>query len=266
MKPARHDFRFPNALGALPPEVRATVRAARRAVRTAAPEAQEVSYRSGPPASRSAMWKLARYRLADADVVGIGAFAAHATLYFYRGRDLDDGSGLLQGGGKDMRFVRLSSPADASSARLKRLLREAFRLAPLQRARTGREAARATTRGIMKGNAATIDDYLALVTGKRRAALDALRRTIRSIVPDAEECISYGIPAFRVHGRVVGGFAATADGGSYYSFSGRTLDSLAPDLTGYSRTKSALHFGPGRTLPAALVRKLLRARMAESRR
>jgi uncharacterized protein YdhG (YjbR/CyaY superfamily) len=103
------------------------------------------------------------------------------------------------------------------------------------------------------------------VTGKRRAALDALRAAVRSIVPEAEECISYGIPAFRLGGEVVGGFAATADGGSYYPFSGRTLDALAPDLAGYSRTKSALHFGPKRPLPAALVRKLVRARMAEIR-
>jgi uncharacterized protein YdhG (YjbR/CyaY superfamily) len=112
-------------------------------------------------------------------------------------------------------------------------------------------------------NTATIEGYLAAVTGKQRAALEALRRAIRSVVPDAVECISYGMPAFRVHGKVVAGFAARADGCSYYPFSGKTLDTLAPDLESYSRTKSALHFGPERALPVALVRKLLRARMAE---
>ena len=58
----------------------------------------------------------------------------------------------------------------------------------------------------------TIDEYLAGVTGERRAALDKLRKTIRTIVPKAEECISYQIPAFRLDGRVVAGFAATKKG------------------------------------------------------
>ncbi|HEX9102727.1 MAG TPA: DUF1801 domain-containing protein, partial [Polyangia bacterium] len=99
--------------------------------------------------------------------------------------------------------------------------------------------------------------------GEKRAALDALRRTIRSIVPQAEECISYGMPAFRLDGRVVAGFAATAGGCSYYPFSGTTLRTLAKELERYDRTKSALHFGPRQPLPATLVRKLLRARIAE---
>jgi uncharacterized protein YdhG (YjbR/CyaY superfamily) len=64
---------------------------------------------------------------------------------------------------------------------------------------------------------ATIDEYLASMKGERRAVLDRLRKTIRSIVPNAEECISYGIPAFRVDGEVVAGFAATKKGCSYVS-------------------------------------------------
>jgi uncharacterized protein YdhG (YjbR/CyaY superfamily) len=110
-----------------------------------------------------------------------------------------------------------------------------------------------------------IDDYLAAVSGERRAALDRLRTTIRSIVPRAEECISYGMPAFRVDGAIVAGFRATAKGCSYYPFSGTTLRTLADDLRGYDKTKSALHFGPDEPLPAALVRKLIRARIAEIR-
>jgi uncharacterized protein YdhG (YjbR/CyaY superfamily) len=110
-----------------------------------------------------------------------------------------------------------------------------------------------------------IDDYLAAVGGDQRAALDRLRTTIRSIVPRAEECISYGMPAFRVDGAIVAGFRATAKGCSYYPFSGTTLRTLADDLRGYDKTKSALHFGPDEPLPAALVRKLIRARIAETR-
>jgi uncharacterized protein YdhG (YjbR/CyaY superfamily) len=115
------------------------------------------------------------------------------------------------------------------------------------------------------GKARTIDGYLDAVTGDRRAALEALRATIRSLLPDAEECISYGMPAFRLEGEVVGGFAATSAGCSYYPFSGSTLDALRVDVARYSRTKSALHFGAERRLPVSLVRKLLRARLAEIR-
>jgi uncharacterized protein YdhG (YjbR/CyaY superfamily) len=111
----------------------------------------------------------------------------------------------------------------------------------------------------------TIDEYLATVKGERRAALDKLRKTIRSIVPKAEECISYSIPAFRLDGRVVAGFVATKKGCSYFPFSGSTLATLARELEDYDQTKSALHFDPKKPLPAALVRKLLKARIAEKR-
>ncbi|HTB72738.1 MAG TPA: DUF1801 domain-containing protein [Polyangiaceae bacterium] len=110
-----------------------------------------------------------------------------------------------------------------------------------------------------------IDVYLAKVTGDKRTALDKLRKTIRSIVPKAEECISYRMPAFRVDGTVVAGFQATAKGCSYYPFSGTTLRTLAGDLRGYDKTKSALHFSPDQPLPATLVRKLIKARIAENR-
>jgi uncharacterized protein YdhG (YjbR/CyaY superfamily) len=108
-----------------------------------------------------------------------------------------------------------------------------------------------------------IDEYLAGVKGEKRAALEKLRRTIRAIVPEAEECISYRIPAFRLGGRIVAGFAATAKGCSYFPFSGSTLATLAGELEDYDKTKSALHFDPAEPLPAALVRKLVEARIAE---
>src|SRR4051794_11785611 len=90
----------------------------------------------------------------------------------------------------------------------------------------------------------TIDELLAGATGERRAALDDLRRTIRSVVPEAEECISYGIAAFRLDGQVIAGFAPTKKGCSYFPFSGSTLGTLAKELSAYSQTKSALHFDP----------------------
>jgi uncharacterized protein YdhG (YjbR/CyaY superfamily) len=108
-----------------------------------------------------------------------------------------------------------------------------------------------------------IDQYLATISGDRRAALDKLRKTIRSIVPRAEECISYRIPAFRLDGAVVAGFCATVKGCSYFPFSGSTFRTLAADLRGYEKTKGALHFRADEGLPAALVRKLIKARIAE---
>ena len=116
-------------LSKIPAAVRPTVKAARQLVKSVAPKASEISYRSEPPRSSRAMWKIARYAIDRANVVGIGTFPNHATLWFYRGRELDDPSGLLEGGGKDSRFVRLRSPADAERPVVKRMVREAFRLA-----------------------------------------------------------------------------------------------------------------------------------------
>ena len=111
----------------------------------------------------------------------------------------------------------------------------------------------------------TIDDYLKTVPGDRRRALEDLRAKIRSIVPDAEECISYRIPAFRLGGVVVAGFCATAKGCSYFPFSGSTLKFLARELSRYDQTKGSLHFSSDEPLPTALVRKLIKARIAETK-
>lgn len=109
----------------------------------------------------------------------------------------------------------------------------------------------------------SIDDYLASVPDDRRVALTALRAQIRAIVPDAVECISYSMPAFRLEGGVVAGFLATRKGCSYYPFSGRTLKTLGERVADYEGTSGALHFDPARGLPKTLVRLLLKTRMAE---
>jgi uncharacterized protein YdhG (YjbR/CyaY superfamily) len=110
-----------------------------------------------------------------------------------------------------------------------------------------------------------IDEYLGTVNPERRAALEKLRRTILTILPNAEECISYSMPAFRFEGHVVAGFLATKAGCSYFPFSGTTLATLAEELARYETTKSALHFDAKRPLPAKLVKKLLKTRVAEIR-
>lgn len=113
----------------IPPAVRPTVEAAIQTVKEVAPKADEVTYRTRPPSSNRAMWKLVRYAVGGEYVVGIGTFPSHSTVFFYRGREIDDGAGLLQGGGKDMRFITLRSPADAKRPAVKRLARKAFKLA-----------------------------------------------------------------------------------------------------------------------------------------
>ncbi|MFI5298371.1 MAG: iron chaperone [Polyangiales bacterium] len=110
-----------------------------------------------------------------------------------------------------------------------------------------------------------IDDYLDTIPSDRRGALEHLRATVRSIVPKAVECISYGMPAFRLDGAIVAGFRAMKAGCSYYPFSGTTLQTLADELRAYDKTKSALHFHSDKPLPTSLVRKLLKARIAETR-
>ncbi len=112
----------------LPTAVRPIVMATRRMVKAVAPDAVEAPYQSGPPRTASYMWKLVRYRVDGGYVLGIGTFPKYSTLIFYRGRELDDGTGLLDGSGKDARFLRLRSAADAERPAVKRLVREAFKL------------------------------------------------------------------------------------------------------------------------------------------
>ena len=111
-----------------------------------------------------------------------------------------------------------------------------------------------------------IDRYLASASATNRLMLLQLRKTIHACVPEVEECISYRLPAFRLGGKIIAGFSATAKGCSYYPFSGMTLKTLAAEIDGHSQTKSALHFDAERPLPASLVRKLLKARIDEEGR
>jgi len=115
-------------------------------------------------------------------------------------------------------------------------------------------------------SAADVDEYLRAIEEPKRSTLEALRRTILEIVPDAEQVISYKVPAFRVDGRIVAGFAAFKDHLSYLPFSGSVLPELASELEGYTMTKSALHFPVDRPLPKTLVKKLIVARRSQAAR
>jgi uncharacterized protein YdhG (YjbR/CyaY superfamily) len=112
---------------------------------------------------------------------------------------------------------------------------------------------------------ADVDAYLSGLEEPKRGTLQTLRRMILEIVPEAEQVISYRVPAFRVSGRTVAGFAAFRDHLSYLPFSGAVLSQLTDELDGYTRTKSALHFAVDQPLPEPLVRKLIAVRLAEDR-
>ena len=111
-----------------------------------------------------------------------------------------------------------------------------------------------------------VDEYLRGVEEPKRSTLEALRSTILEVIPEAEQVISYRVPAFRVDGKLVAGFAAFRNHLSYLPFSGSVLPQLANELQGYTMTKSALHFPVDRPLPKPLVKKLLAARRSEIRR
>jgi len=115
----------------------------------------------------------------------------------------------------------------------------------------------------MKGKPKTIDDYLAAVSPDKRAALEQLRKSIKAVAPKAEECISYQIPAFRHNGMLVG-FGATANHCSFFLMSSSTVEAHKEELKDYDTSKGTIRFQPDKPLPAALVRKLVKARIAEN--
>ena len=115
----------------------------------------------------------------------------------------------------------------------------------------------------MANTAATIDEYLASVSDDKRPALEKLRNTIRSIAPKAEECISYGIPAFRLNGMLVG-FGATSKHCALYLMSGTIVEAFRDDLRDYDTSKGTIRFQAEQPLPVALVKELVRARIAEN--
>ena len=104
----------------------------------------------------------------------------------------------------------------------------------------------------------TIDGYLAALTREKRAALQKLRRSIRAAAPRAEECISYGIPAFRLDGKLLVWFAAAAHHCSF--FPGAVIEDFEKELAGYDTSKGTVRFSPDAPLPAGLVRTLVKAR------
>ena len=110
----------------------------------------------------------------------------------------------------------------------------------------------------------TIDEYLAALTPVQRAALQKVRKAIKSAAPKAEECISYSMPGFRLNGKVVAVFRATANHCAYHPMSSSTIRALKKELANFDTSKGTVRFQPDKPLPAVLVRKLVKTRIAET--
>lgn len=117
---------------------------------------------------------------------------------------------------------------------------------------------------IMAAKPTTIDEYLADVTADQRAALQKIRKAIKAAAPTAEECISYGLAAFRIEGRPLVAFGAGAKHCAFYPMSSTTVAAHQDELKAYGISKGTIRFAADRPLPAGLVRKLVKARIAEN--
>jgi uncharacterized protein YdhG (YjbR/CyaY superfamily) len=113
-------------------------------------------------------------------------------------------------------------------------------------------------------SAAEIDTYLDGLDEPKRSTLSQLRRDILAVVPDAEQCISYAVPGFKVAGKTIAGFAAFKNHLSYLPHSGSVFPELAEELIGYEKSTGALRFPVDRSLPPELVEKLIAVRLRQA--
>jgi uncharacterized protein YdhG (YjbR/CyaY superfamily) len=113
-------------------------------------------------------------------------------------------------------------------------------------------------------SAAEIDAYLDQLDDPKRSTLSQLRSDILAAIPDAEQCISYAMPGFKVAGKTIAGFAAFKNHLSYLPHSGSVFPELSDDLADYEKSTGALRFPVDRPLPAELVNKLIAVRLRQA--
>jgi uncharacterized protein YdhG (YjbR/CyaY superfamily) len=109
--------------------------------------------------------------------------------------------------------------------------------------------------------AKNIDEYLRNIEEPQKSTLEALRKMILEILPEAEQCLSYGVPTFKVSGKGIAGFAAYKNHCSYFPMSGTVLNQLGNQLAKYKTSKGALQFAVDKPLPKVLVKKLIQLRL-----
>jgi uncharacterized protein YdhG (YjbR/CyaY superfamily) len=114
---------------------------------------------------------------------------------------------------------------------------------------------------VMKANTPRdVEDYLARVPPIQRKALEQLRRTIKSVVPDAVEVISYQIPTFKLNGRMLVSYAAFNEHCSFFPGAGPT-EAHQDELKAFATSKGTVRFTPEKPLSVTLVKKLVRTRI-----
>ncbi len=120
-----------------------------------------------------------------------------------------------------------------------------------------------TVKVTKRGNPKSPAAYLATVSADKRAALETLRKSIKAAAPAAEECISYGLPAFRLQGKFLVAYGAAANHCAFYP--GSVVEALKNELKSYDTSKGTIRFQPDKPLSNTLVRKLVRLRIAKNR-
>ncbi len=216
----------------------------------------------------------------DAAFAYVGVYRAHANVGLYHGAELEDPQGLLEGTGKRMRHVKLRPGVEVDGAALSALIREAYADIKARIAAEQPDAAASTRRG--SGPAArpdeagrtgksvttaasvptSIDDYIAAAAPAARPLLKEIRRVVRAAAPDAEELISYRMPAFRQQGILIYFAAFKHHVGVFPPVSGdaRLEQALAP----YAGPKGNLKFPMDRPLPSALIRRIVKLRLEQN--
>ena len=111
----------------------------------------------------------------------------------------------------------------------------------------------------------TTDEYLDTLTSDQRVVIEKLRQAIKSAAPRAEEAFSYGIPAFKLEGRALVWVAAWKSHYSLYPLSAAMLREYADDIEDYETSKGTIRFPASEPVPYGLVKKLVKARVAELR-
>ena len=111
---------------------------------------------------------------------------------------------------------------------------------------------------------ASVEEYLAALPEESRAALEWLRQTIRAAAPEATETISYQMPAFKDHGRMLVYYAAFKSHCSLFPASMKVIEALGEDLEPYRAGRGTIRFPAGTPIPEALVDKLVKARIEEN--
>jgi len=115
-------------------------------------------------------------------------------------------------------------------------------------------------------SAAEVDAYIQLQPEPQRSQLETLRSQILQVIPQAEQCISYGMPGFRVNGVVVAGFASYAKHLGYYPHSGKVFSEVGDLLDGYvvSEKGGGVHFPIDSTVPQEIIETLITVRVAQT--